>query len=90
MSSRLNSNPTHVNQSGYNPFPLHQTVDRTDTAGYITPCYYAKLVPGDFIDLQCSARSRTLPLLAPASTSLHQCIDVFFVPLILSIHPPIC
>ena len=81
MSSRLNSNPTHVNQSGYNPFTLHQTVDRTDTAGYITPCYYAKLVPGDFIDMMCSARSRTLPLLAPASASLHQCIDVFFVPL---------
>lgn len=77
----LNKNPQHVAQLGYNPFPMHQTVDRTDTVGYLTPCYYDLLRPGDKINAKVKIQSRTLPLLAPASASLHQCVDWFFVPL---------
>lgn len=80
MKNKLLKNPQHVAQTGYNPFPLHHSVDRSDTTGQLTPCYHAWLFAGDKIDANVSIRTRTLPLLAPASASLHQCVDWFFVP----------
>lgn len=81
MKNKLLKNPQHVAQMGYNPFTLHRSVDRTDTVGQLTPCYSALLKAGDKIDASVSIRTRTMPLLAPASASLHQCVDWFFVPL---------
>lgn len=81
MKNKLLKNPQHVAQMGYNPFTLHRSVDRTDTVGQLTPCYSALLKAGDKIDASVFIRTRTMPLLAPASASLHQCVDWFFVPL---------
>ena len=86
MKNKLLKNPQHVAQMGYNPFTLHRSVDRTDTVGQLTPCYSALLKAGDKIDASVFIRTRTMPLLAPASASLHQCVDWFFVPLNQTFH----
>ena len=80
MENKLLKNPQHVARLGYNPFPMHQIVDRTDTVGQITPCYYDFLQPGDKITASVKLQTRTQPLMAPAYCSIRECVDWFFVP----------
>ena len=80
MENKLLKNPQHVARLGYNPFTMHQIVDRTDTVGQITPCYYDFLQPGDKITASVKLQTRTQPLMAPAYCSVRECVDWFFVP----------
>lgn len=75
MENKLLKNPQHVARLGYNPFAMHQIVDRTDTVGQITPCYYDFLQPGDKITASVKLQTRTQPLLAPAYCSVRECVD---------------
>ena len=80
MKSNPNVYPLKTNKSPRNGFDLSYHSYFTSPTGMLLPAFVQDVTPGDFLKLDVSNFTRTLPVNTAAFARIKEKMDFFFVP----------